>query len=151
MATATATKLSQSQILKDLGIPQSEWWIFQGNGKAQQEANQAAVKKGLPEPFNPSAASAIIQDVLPIAAIVGVAGAAEGASAAAAADTTAVTAAAKNTAKSAVSAAASNAGKLAGALTVAGLFTNIGIWKGVSLCVVGAILVILAIRQAGVV
>lgn len=63
-------QLSQSQILKAIGFPVTPATAGQisGNGKLQQYLNQKAALKGLPEPFNPSLASTIIQDVLPLAA-----------------------------------------------------------------------------------
>ncbi len=66
-----AAKMSQSEILAKLGIkvtPQFKNQIS-GNGRLQQFINQQAALKGLPEPFNPSLASTIIQDVLPLAVI----------------------------------------------------------------------------------
>lgn len=50
-------------------------------------------------------------------------------------------------AKGAAKTVAGNAGKIAGALTVAGLFTNISWWKGASMVIAGAVLFILAVRE----
>jgi len=60
-------KLTQAQILQRLGVPESEWRFLEGNSRGQQYLNQLAARKGLPGPFDPSVASAIVQDVLPLA------------------------------------------------------------------------------------
>lgn len=76
------TKTSQSEILRQLGVPNplDPAFINQitGNGRLQQFYNVKAAQKNLPAPFDPSVASAIFQDVLPLAAIAGVGAAASG-------------------------------------------------------------------------
>lgn len=119
-------QLSQSTILKRLGIPttQAELNNISGNGKLQQYINQQAALHGLPEPFSPSAGSALIQDLLPIAGIVGAgvaAGASSGETAAAGGATGAVVAA---VAKGAASGAASDIVKAAGVASFAALLTD---------------------------
>ena len=86
---ASTTAVSQSQILEQLGVqnPTSQSFVNQitGNGRLQQYFNTQAALKHLPAPFDPSTASAIIQDILPVAAIAAVAaGPAAGAAAGAA-------------------------------------------------------------------
>lgn len=82
MPTATA-KLSQSQILRKLGVKNPTDPAFKnqigGNGRLQQYYNTQAALHGLPHPFDPSLASTIIQDVLPLAAIFGAGAASAGA------------------------------------------------------------------------
>jgi hypothetical protein len=65
--------MSQSAILRRLGYTPSRQLTAQidGNGKLQQYMNQQAALKGLPEPFNPSFASALFQDILPLIALAG--------------------------------------------------------------------------------
>lgn len=64
-------KLTQTEILKQLRIPttKQELLDIEGNGRLQQSINTQATLHGLPEPFAPSAASAVIQDLIPVAAI----------------------------------------------------------------------------------
>lgn len=79
-------KLSQSQILQQLGVkvtPQLKEQLS-GNGKLQQYYNELANAHGLPQPFNPSLASTIFQDVLFLAAPLAAAALPEEGSAAAA-------------------------------------------------------------------
>lgn len=68
-----SAKLSQSEILRRLGYTPSRALTNQidGNGKLQQFINQKAALQGLPEPFNPSFASALTQDLIPLAALAG--------------------------------------------------------------------------------
>jgi hypothetical protein len=75
-----APKMAQSEVLHCLGYPTDKASILrlEGNGRLQQLLNQQAALQGLPQPFNPSFASSLIQDLIPLAAIVGV-GAAAGA------------------------------------------------------------------------
>jgi hypothetical protein len=70
--TAT-TKMSQSQILQRLGIPttQAEVNEINGNGRLQQYINQQATLHHLPQPFNPSVGSTILQDLIPLAGLAG--------------------------------------------------------------------------------
>lgn len=74
-------------------------------------------------------------------------GAAAGAGGAEAAAAGAGGGAAATAAKNVASTIAGNAGKIAGGLTLAGLFTDVGWWKGAAMCLAGAILIILALRQ----
>lgn len=69
-------KLSQTQILNELHIPTTTLELneIRGNGKLQQSINQQATLHGLPAPFDPSTGSAIVQDLLPLAALAAVAG-----------------------------------------------------------------------------
>ena len=64
---AQAAKLSQAQILADLGVSSSS--PFLSDPLFQRALNQQAAAKGLPDPFSPSAVSALVQDLAPIAAI----------------------------------------------------------------------------------
>ena len=160
MATTTKPKLSQTQILQKLGItvtPQLKLELS-GNGRLQQYLNQRAALKGLPEPFNPSFAEALIQDLLPLAAqfgpAIGGAGGAAGGAGAAAEGGTAEGAAAGGAAGGAASAAKtvlSNVPKALTALSVGALFSNIGLWKGVGMVIAGGILILIGILNlAGV-
>jgi len=68
--------MSQSQILRRLGVnvtPQLKAQL-DGNGKLQQYYNQKAALAGLPHPFDPSFAQALIQDLVPLAVLGGGAG-----------------------------------------------------------------------------
>lgn len=83
----TAGQLSQSQILMQLGVANPTSAAFKqqidGNGRLQQYYNTKATLKGLPHPFDPSTASALIQDILPVAVLAAPAAAEAGAGAAA--------------------------------------------------------------------
>ena len=147
---STPHKLSQSEILRRLGIPTdpATLRLIKGSSKAQQEINTKAALKGLPHPFDVSTASAIIQDLIPIVAIAGAAalptdagtGAASGEAA-----TAAEGGAAGGAASKVASAVTSNAGKIVGSLTVASLFTNTNLWAGIGMTLLGAFLVLFGI------
>jgi len=68
-----APRLTQTEILQKLGIPTTQQSInrIRGNGRYQQYINTQAGLHGLPAPFAPSTADAIIQDLLPIAGLAG--------------------------------------------------------------------------------
>lgn len=109
-----AGQVSQSQILMQLGVsnPNSQAFKNQinGNGRLQQFYNTKAGLKGLPAPFDPSLAQALIQDILPLAAI---------------ASTPAAIAAAGGTAADAAAGAGAAAKKLPGGLKGAALYGGV--------------------------
>ena len=87
--------LSQTQILEKLGWTPSQITAKTAQGwdaGSMRTANSEATLKGLPQPFTTSTASAVIQDLLPLAAIGGAATLPEEAAAAAAGDAGAVAA-----------------------------------------------------------
>ena len=77
-ATGTKPPISQSQILKDIGMwdpsfqgaqPGSVAWNTLSSPKFQQEANTKAALKGLPGPFSTTPIQAVIEDLLPLAGL----------------------------------------------------------------------------------
>lgn len=125
-----ARQLSQSTILHRLGIPttQAELNRISGSGKLQQYINQQATLHGLPQPFNPSLASAIVQDLLPFAVLAGAAtlpaDTAGGGAEATAGGAAASGGIASSAGKGAVSGAASDIVKAAGVASFAALLTD---------------------------
>jgi hypothetical protein len=112
-------KLSQSEILRRLGIPTTPTMMnrINGNGRLQQNINQQATLHGLPEPFSPSTAQAIIQDLLPIGGIAAGAGLPEAGAGAAAAGGGAASSAANAAGNAATAAKYGAFGLSFGALT----------------------------------
>lgn len=68
-------QMTQSQILARLGLSNIPWYELQ-NGRVQQAINMDAARHHLPQPFAPSAASALIQDLIPIGGIAAIGAAA---------------------------------------------------------------------------
>lgn len=155
MAAKKTPPLSQSQILIKLGTPASQLPELQreleGNGKLQQYYNQLAAIHNLPEPFNPSVVSTIVQDLIPIAAIVGVGAAAgEAGTEAATTEATATGAGAGSTASSvATKAVTAVTKKVVPAVTTAALITlltSLNFWVRVGEAILGAVLLLLGLR-----
>ena len=137
--TAVTTKLTQTQILEKLGWTPAQIKTKTAQGwdaLTMRTANTEATLKGLPQPFTTSPTSAVVQDLLPIAGIIGVGGAGAAADATAAsgaategvaggsAATTAATTAATKTASSTAS---SLLGKTAITAGVAALIAAYGV------------------------
>lgn len=119
---------SQSQILEALGIKVTPLFKadLSGNGLLQRAINQQAALKGLPQPFSPSLASTIAQDVLPLAALAG--GAALGDTAAAGEAGTAGEAAGAGAGGGAAGTGLANLGTLAKTLGGAAVAAEIWAW-----------------------
>lgn len=132
-----ATKLTQAQVLAKLGITQAEIPKLAGDGKLQQYLNQEAALKGLPDPFAPSAVSALEQDLLPLAVLGGASALPE-----AGADATAAGAGASATTASGLSTLAKDVGTGAvlSTLLSGGYFKYAAIWGG--LFILGLILIV---------
>lgn len=147
-ASSGSTKMSQTEILKKLGIPTTsqEMADIEGNGKLQQYINQLAALKGLPEPFNPSTASAIIQDLIPLAALAEPAATGADAAEGAAGGDAAAGGAAGATAAEAAGAVTALTGAVA-ASDIWTWLTTPAHWVRIGEYVAGAVLIFMALRE----